>query len=1209
MAAPPGILEVGCAGCGETLEVDHGLTEFACPDCGMAQSLPPELMPPRPRRALPLPGRGAPYAAPVPPAPPAAPARVTCGGCGSVLCMPHGLGRFACPLCGVELASFPLAAVPVVVSPTAVPIPSPRPMNASEVQQPSSQSTRAGMVQKPIHSEQTHGQQYKHYFGEESFNSFRAEPRTQIDAARTLQTEPPKHGQQYKHYFGEESFNSFRAEPRTQIDAARTLQTEPPKHGQQYKHYFGESSNSFRAEPRTQIDAARTLQTEPPKHGQQYKHYFGEESFNSFRAEPRTQIDAARTLQTEPPNPSIRRDESHTEPVQGTIARPGKRTQTDAARTLQNELPNASAHREESHTEPVQGNIARSDKRTYRFVFGPKSWQEGNVQKEQPNQVVHASQAQVMPTESAVHTNQAVGRFPDDPIPIHSKQITEHVDVPSAIEHGQIHSRHQVVHEQQAGENPIDTVHMEQETVDSACKPSSENRKRGENTEGNHKRKNNNLINVHASQAQVMPTESSVHINQADRVLMHGKQRTGHVSVPSTIEHEQARSRHQVDHEQQEGENPSDGVHMGQEKVDYVCKPSDKNIKSTENTKGNRKRKNKNLMNSSNECPHLRRSKRLSKGSSPDLIDVGPIQKLDASPDLIDVEPIQKLDASPDLIDVEPIQKLDASPDLIDVEPIQMLDASPHQNHSEAPQTESSIADQTYSPETRWTLPNPGSSSLHEHEIPQKSSNGIDQLDGSDEEVHSNPSDDQNQYMDGQVAEAACSGKNHSEQVALKPHSKNFAEHGRLLNLAASCSRLAALLPVPASTTLPTISSLSSREKLPLECSSPTTPQNQPRTVIYSQDARCDDMLSGSLSKSSKKRKGRPPSVLVEPRKEADRPVLTPNGTDNWSVDPPFPKKVATTISLLIKQNYPGTCISVDEEGRSREVVVHYWHQCPPDVRATVLDEFLKRYKWAPGHEEECQKIFERKAVKQLVNLFCYEKQRVREELAAKKKKLKGSWAVGRANGELEKGDDKEDLEERQGEGSVVENDDPLNWKPFAPDWMQPAWWEMLCDHWARDEFKKVSYQKRKNRSAGGHPSAAAGSQTIAMRDTTSRHAEEARYPVQEQVGSSKRERYYATPVASKKDQTDPSSKSSPDCLNKQGQQPIFTQEQVQQMINRALQGLNETWEKKFMSLEQNMRRTASSRAVPVDTFDSAEGEEDPAAGGDDGEEQDGHWS
>lgn len=89
-------------------------------------------------------------------------------------------------------------------------------------------------------------------------------------------------------------------------------------------------------------------------------------------------------------------------------------------------------------------------------------------------------------------------------------------------------------------------------------------------------------------------------------------------------------------------------------------------------------------------------------------------------------------------------------------------------------------------------------------------------------------------------------------------------------------------------------------------------------------------------------------------------------------------------------------------------------------------------------------------------------------------------------------------------------------------------------------------------------------------------------HPVQEQVGSSKRERYYGTPVASKKAQADSSSKSSPGCLNKEGQQPRFTQDQVQQMINQALQGLNETWEKKFMSLEQNVRSAPSSRAVPV---------------------------
>ena len=123
---PAEILEVRCVGCRETLEVERGLTEFVCPDCGTPQSLPPELMPQRPRRALPLPGRAAPAA-------PVAPARVACGGCGSVLSVPHGPGRFACPLCGAELASFPLAAVPVVATPAAVPISSTRFPNHSEV--------------------------------------------------------------------------------------------------------------------------------------------------------------------------------------------------------------------------------------------------------------------------------------------------------------------------------------------------------------------------------------------------------------------------------------------------------------------------------------------------------------------------------------------------------------------------------------------------------------------------------------------------------------------------------------------------------------------------------------------------------------------------------------------------------------------------------------------------------------------------------------------------------------------------------------------------------------------------------------------------------------------------------------------------------------------------------------------------------------------
>ena len=83
-----------CAGCGDTLEVERGLTEFACPSCATPQALPPELMPPpppRPRRALPL-GLSA------------APARVPCGGCGAVLAVPRGIRRLlACPLCGAEI--------------------------------------------------------------------------------------------------------------------------------------------------------------------------------------------------------------------------------------------------------------------------------------------------------------------------------------------------------------------------------------------------------------------------------------------------------------------------------------------------------------------------------------------------------------------------------------------------------------------------------------------------------------------------------------------------------------------------------------------------------------------------------------------------------------------------------------------------------------------------------------------------------------------------------------------------------------------------------------------------------------------------------------------------------------------------------------------------------------------------------------------------
>ncbi|KAF0930637.1 hypothetical protein E2562_033827 [Oryza meyeriana var. granulata] len=1032
MAPPPGILEVRCAGCGETLEVEHGLTEFACPDCGMAQALPPEHMPPRPRRALPLPGRGGVVPSAVPAA---APWRVSCGGCGAILSVPHGPGRFSCPLCGAEIAPPPLAAVvSVVAPPAAIPITSSRPAKPSEVLYGNSnQPTLAGQVQKSIISEHTHGQHHKHSFREESFSSFRVDSRTQIP------------------------------------------------------------------------DVGR--------------------------------------LQNKRVNPSSDQEESCMEPPNGAIARPGKKKSISAA--------------------------------------GPKYCPAGKLQEEHINKVIQASMAQGMPSNS---------EGPDDMITVHNKQKTGHMVVPSVIEHEQINPLHQVCDEQQAGENSSDLVHVDQ--------------------------------------------------------------------------------------------------------VQVACKAIQNNKRSTRYTKGNQKRQGKSPLNHSTELPHLRRSKRIAKGQ-PDPIDIEPIHRIYASPNQNQSETPQIESTIDDTDPISPNQH--RYPHSISNKLDNVDATTPVLNHT-MPTKEiiPQCYSQMYSPESRWALPNPSSNSWHEHEMPNESFDGIVQLDSSDDEVHSTPLENHNQDMDGQLAEEACAGKSYLEQ-----DSKNLAENGRQkngfvgssgdakhhrdlpsgmgtshqINLAASCNRLAALLPVSAATPLPTISS-PSFEKLPVNCSSPTTPHHQ-RAPLYSQDAWNGDILSVSDGKSSKKRRGRAPAVLMEPRKEADKPVLTPNGTENWIVHPPC-SKVTTTLSLLIKQNYPGTYVLVDTNGTDQpfELVVYHWHQCPSDIRDTILDEFLKRYKWSPGQEEECRKIFDRKALRQLVNLFCYEKQRVRELIA---KKAKRSSAVVWASRSLEEGDDKEDSEEQHGDESVLalEHEDPLKWKPFVPEWMQPKWWEMLCDHWAKDEVMKVSYQKRKNRNAGNDPCHTSGLRSIAMHQrltstndgrklvpdidpstkinsdkggiidkkalrtegTTNEHTAEARdaqrgpHPVQEQMGGCKRGRYYCDFGVRKKVQTDSLSIASPGCSSNPGQPPMFTHEQVQQMINQALQGLHETWEKKFLSLEQNMRSMSKSRVnsngpkgslVAVagdkqcqlarqDTLDSMDGEKDPAGGGEDDPEnqdyEDEHWS
>ncbi|KAJ6805278.1 protein FORGETTER 1 [Iris pallida] len=117
----PAPCQVRCARCHEVLTVAHGITEFSCPKCQLPQMLPPELIPPPPPSSSagpaapppPPPPPPPPLAirpAPRPPAPPAArgidPTKIQlpCARCKAILNVPHGLARFNCPQCGVDLA-------------------------------------------------------------------------------------------------------------------------------------------------------------------------------------------------------------------------------------------------------------------------------------------------------------------------------------------------------------------------------------------------------------------------------------------------------------------------------------------------------------------------------------------------------------------------------------------------------------------------------------------------------------------------------------------------------------------------------------------------------------------------------------------------------------------------------------------------------------------------------------------------------------------------------------------------------------------------------------------------------------------------------------------------------------------------------------------------------------------------------------------------
>lgn len=98
-AVATGGCQVRCAGCKMVLTVLPGLTEFVCPTCQLPQMLPPELMPSTQAQTQAQQQRNAPAHGIDP-----TKIQLPCANCKAILNVPHGLSRFNCPQCHINLA-------------------------------------------------------------------------------------------------------------------------------------------------------------------------------------------------------------------------------------------------------------------------------------------------------------------------------------------------------------------------------------------------------------------------------------------------------------------------------------------------------------------------------------------------------------------------------------------------------------------------------------------------------------------------------------------------------------------------------------------------------------------------------------------------------------------------------------------------------------------------------------------------------------------------------------------------------------------------------------------------------------------------------------------------------------------------------------------------------------------------------------------------
>ncbi|EAZ30112.1 hypothetical protein OsJ_14173 [Oryza sativa Japonica Group] len=242
-----------------------------------------------------------------------------------------------------------------------------------------------------------------------------------------------------------------------------------------------------------------------------------------------------------------------------------------------------------------------------------------------------------------------------------------------------------------------------------------------------------------------------------------------------------------------------------------------------------------------------------------------------------------------------------------------------------------------------------------------------------------------------------------------------------------------------------------------------------PEVEDHFEDSTQDEPSNSLVTSTKESKGGRGPNVLMAPVPEKDRAVITPLNKDAWITNP-MKKNVSSTITCLIKAHYPGTYRPLDKHGKQvpedEAVVIAHYHNFSAHTRITILKEFLLCFKFADGREEDCARLFYRKAVERFSQALSHEKSEAKRSL---EKHIENMRAT-----------------ELQQDGDAPSHDDfdvdePQLWKAFPPYWIEQKWWDMLCDLWSDENVKKVSAQNSKNRMEGGGVHHTCGSRSVAM--------------------------------------------------------------------------------------------------------------------------------